>query len=131
MQAVLTHLVGGDKGKRERFDKDRISIGRAPDNDLHFSDGQRRVSSHHAAIIRRGDGFLLNDLGSTNGTRINGRRIITSELNHDDMIEFGEGGPLLRFCIELDESEQTSASSPATRRLATERLPQPAPRKNP
>lgn len=136
MRAVLTHLVGSDKGKRERFDKERISIGRAPNNDLHFSDGQRRVSSHHAEIIRRGEGFLLHDLGSTNGTMINGRRVITSELNHDDMIEFGAGGPLLRFRIELDESEQASAAQPASasasliKRRATERLPQPAPRKH-
>src|SRR5947209_13473099 len=136
MRAVLTHLLGSDKGRRERFDKARIAIGRAPDNDLRFSDGQRRVSSHHAAIVRRGEGFLLQDLGSTNGTMINGRRVITSELNHDDMIEFGAGGPLLRFRIELDESEQASAAQPASasasliKRRATERLPQPAPRKH-
>lgn len=135
MRAVLTHLVGSNKGKRERFDKARVSIGRAPDNDLHFSDGQRRVSSHHAEIIRRGEGFLLHDLGSTNGTMINGRRVITSELTHDDMIEFGAGGPLLRFAVELDEGEHASAAAPAggrsaIKRRATERLPQPAPRKN-
>jgi S1-C subfamily serine protease len=136
MRVVLTHLVGSNKGKRERFDKERVSIGRAPDNDLHFSDGQRRVSSHHAEIIRRGEGFLLHDLGSTNGTMINGRRVITSELNHDDMIEFGAGGPLLRFRIELDEGEQANAAQPASgslsiiKRSATERLPQPAPRKH-
>jgi len=136
MRAILTHLVGSNKGKRERFDKERVSIGRAPDNDLHFSDGQRRVSSHHAEILRRGEGFLLHDLGSTNGTMINGRRVITSELNHDDMIEFGAGGPLLRFAVELDEGEPASAAQPASRapsaikRRATERLPQPATRKN-
>lgn len=136
MRAVLTHLVGNDKGKRERFDHERISIGRAPDNDLHFSDGQRRVSSHHAAIVRRGAGFLLQDLGSTNGTMLNGRRVITSELNHDDMIEFGAGGPLLRFAIELDEGERSGGaypigtSPPPAERRPTERLPQLAPRKN-
>src|SRR5205085_10767775 len=127
MRAILTYLVGSDKGRRERFDKERISIGRAPDNDLRFSDGQRRVSSHHAAILRRGDGFLLQDLGSTNGTMINGRRVITSELNHDDMIDFGAGGPLLRFRIELDESEPASASASLIQRPATERLPPSAP----
>ena len=136
MRAVLTHLVGNDKGRRERFDKERISIGRAPDNDLTFSDGQRRVSSHHAEIIRRGEGFLLHDLGSTNGTMINGRRVVTSELNHDDMIEFGAGGPLLRFGVELDEAEQAlaaqagDAAARETPRRTTERLPRPAPRRN-
>ncbi|HKQ07413.1 MAG TPA: trypsin-like peptidase domain-containing protein [Blastocatellia bacterium] len=136
MRAILTYLVGSDKGRRERFDKERISIGRAPDNDLRFSDGQRRVSSHHAAILRRGDGFLLQDLGSTNGTMINGRRVITSELNHDDMIEFGAGGPLLRFGVELDESEQAAAAAasgdatPTVKRPTTDRLSPPMPRPN-
>jgi serine protease Do len=136
MRAILTHLLGSDKGKRERFDKERITIGRAPDNDLIFGDGQRRVSSHHAEIIRRGEGFLLQDLGSTNGTRINGRRVITSELNSDDMIEFGAGGPLVRFSIELDESEQAFAAQAADNgarkpaRRSSDRLPRPASRRN-
>src|SRR5690242_6930839 len=136
MRAVLTHLLGSDKGKRERFDKERITIGRAHDNDLTFGDGQRRVSSHHAEIIRRGEGFLLQDLGSTNGTRINGRRVITSELNADDMIEFGAGGPLVRFHIELDESEQALAASATDdgarnpSRRSTDRLPRPTSRRN-
>src|SRR5689334_20200023 len=137
MRAVLTHLLGSDKGKRERFDKERITIGRAPDNDLTFGDGQRRVSSHHAEIVRRGEGFLLQDLGSTNGTRINGRRVITSELNPDDMIEFGAGGPLLRFAVELDEGEQAMGAQEAaadddrkTPRRSTDRLPRPVPRRN-
>ena len=100
MRATLTHLIGPDKGKRERFDADRITIGRAPDNALCFNDSQRRVSSHHAEIILRGDHYLLRDLGSTNGTMLNGRRVIASEIHHDDLIEFGAGGPLLRFCYE-------------------------------
>src|SRR5690348_12126963 len=136
MRAVLTHLLGSDKGKRERFDKERITVGRAPDNDLTFGDGQRRVSSHHAEIVRRGEGLLLQDLGSTNGPRINGRRVITSELNPDDMIEFGAGGPLLRFAVELDEGEQAVAAQEAagddrkTPRRSTDRLPRPAARPN-
>lgn len=103
MRAILTHLIGPYKGKRERFDADRITIGRASNNALCFSDGQRRVSAHHAEIIRREDHFLLRDLGSTNGTMINGRRIVASEIQDDDLIEFGAGGPLLRFSIEHDE----------------------------
>ena len=122
MRAVLIHLVGSEKGKRERFDKDRISIGRAPDNDLHFNDGQRRVSSHHAEILRRGEGFLLHDLGSTNGTMINGRRVITTELSHDDMIEVGAGGPLLRFGIEPDGEARTAGPQPGASSNASQKL---------
>ncbi|MCI0487436.1 MAG: trypsin-like peptidase domain-containing protein [Blastocatellia bacterium] len=102
MQATFTHLIGPRKGERKTFDADTISIGRAPDNMLCLGDDERRVSSHHAEIRRRGDHFVLHDLGSTNGTMINGRRVITSEIHEDDLLEFGAGGPLLRLGIESD-----------------------------
>jgi serine protease Do len=105
MHATFTHLIGPNKGERVRFDDARISIGRAPDNALCMGDAARRVSSHHAEVIRRGDNYLLRDLGSTNGTMINGRRVVVSELGHDDLIEFGAGGPLLRFGVEPDSTE--------------------------
>jgi len=100
MHATFTHLIGPRKGERERFDADTITVGRAPDNALHFGDSERRVSSHHAEILRKDGHYLLRDLGSTNGTMINGRRVITSEIHTDDLLEIGAGGPLLRFEIE-------------------------------
>jgi S1-C subfamily serine protease len=102
MRVTLTYLLGPDKGKRELFEVDKISIGRAPNNALSFGDAARRVSSHHAEIIRRGEHYVLHDLGSTNGTMLNGRRVIASEIHQDDLIEFGAGGPLVRFGVETD-----------------------------
>ena len=124
MRAVLTHLFGPDKGTRERFDADRITVGRAPDNVLRFSDDHRRVSSHHAEIVCRDGLYLLRDLGSTNGTMINGRRVITTELNQDDLIEFGAGGPLLRFQIEQDEANFAPAVTDSIKAIG---LPSPTP----
>lgn len=69
--------------------QDEGMIGRAPDNALVFDDP--KVSRHHAAI-RRTDGtqFMLRDLGSLNGTLLNGRRILVPEpLYHRDVIEIG------------------------------------------
>ena len=105
MRATFTHLIGPKKGTQTEFDIDRISIGRAPNNKLCLGDGARRVSSHHAEVIQDGDQYLLRDLGSTNGTMINGRRVVVSELAHGDLIEFGAGGPLLRFGIERSQTE--------------------------
>jgi serine protease Do len=118
MRATLTHLLGPHKGKRELFEIDKISIGRAPNNTLSFGDDARRVSSHHAEIIRKEDHYVLHDLGSTNGTMINGRRVIASEIHEGDLIEFGAGGPLLRFGVETDraaasgETKQHEVSRP-------------------
>ena len=105
MRATFTYLIGPQKGERAKFDAERILVGRALDNTLCLGDGARRVSSHHAEVIHRGDQYVLRDLGSTNGTMINGRRVVVSELAHDDLIEFGAGGPLLRFGIERPEKE--------------------------
>ncbi|MEK6321721.1 MAG: trypsin-like peptidase domain-containing protein [Acidobacteriota bacterium] len=105
MRATFTHLIGPQKGESLDFDAARISVGRAPDNMLSLGDGARRVSSHHAEVIERAGQYLLRDLGSTNGTLINGRRVVVSELEHDDLIEFGAGGPLLRFGILSDTKD--------------------------
>lgn len=111
MRATFTHLIGPQKGTRAKFDTDKISIGRAPNNNLCLGDAARRVSSHHAEVILRGDQYLLRDLGSTNGTMINGRRVVVSELAPDDLIEFGAGGPLLRFGIENPEKRGQSETA--------------------
>jgi uncharacterized protein YraI len=52
---------------------DTLTIGRAQDNDVVLDDPQ--VSRHHARVLHRGDQISVEDLGSTNGTLVNGRRI--------------------------------------------------------
>ena len=108
MSVILTQLTGQKRGTRDEIKADRITIGRATDNVYRFSDDQRRVSSHHAEIRLNGDRWILFDLGSTNGTMINGRRVVTSDLNHDDLVEFGAGGPLIRFSIKEQEKASDS-----------------------
>ncbi len=51
----------------------QISLGRDQNNDIVFSEIE--VSRHHARLIRYEDTFLLEDLGSTNGTFVNGQRV--------------------------------------------------------
>lgn len=53
------------------LEKRRTSLGRAVDNDLTLDDSA--VSGHHAVITWRGDAFTLTDLGSANGTYVNGQ----------------------------------------------------------
>lgn len=115
MRATFTYQIGPEKGKRALFHDTVISIGRAADNLLSFGESERRVSSHHAQVSRRGDQYVLLDLGSTNGTMVNGRRVVATEIHHDDLIEFGAGGPLVRFAIEtLADLETTAHSEPAS-----------------
>ena len=62
----------------------KISIGRAPDNDLIFT--SRNVSRYHAVVEREGDGYTLRDLNSANGTCVNGERTRTASLSDGDEI---------------------------------------------
>lgn len=64
-----------------------ISIGRANDNDLPISD--HMVSSHHARIFTYFNASYIEDLGSTNGTYINGKRIQKHTLHPGDIIKVG------------------------------------------
>jgi hypothetical protein len=115
MRATFTHLTGPKKGVCEKFEAEKINIGRAADNQLVFADSERRVSSHHAEIRRDASRYILRDLGSTNGTMINGRRVKASEIHADELIEFGAGGPLVRFGVEPDETLVETDRPPVNR----------------
>ena len=87
-------LVLGD-GSRVALGEDPIAIGRAEDCDIQLSD--KNVSRRHAEVRREGAGFVLVDLDSTNGTRVNDARIKRRDLNDGDLITVG--ATTLRFEI--------------------------------
>lgn len=70
------------------LDKERMTIGRRPSNDIHIDN--LAVSGEHAAINTIGNDSFLEDLGSTNGTTVNGKPITKYVLQHGDMIELGK-----------------------------------------
>ena len=100
MAKLLVQLPNGSPISYEITD-DRTTIGRLPDNDLQIEDGS--VSSHHAEIILEGDALLLCDLGSTNGTSVNGSPITEWMLNEGDAVLFGN--ILATFSTELGEEK--------------------------
>ena len=76
MKCEFRILTGGRAGHREGFDKAYIALGRHPLSDLSFdADKDLDVSSRHAAVLLAGDRYVLRDVGSRNGTFVNGRRI--------------------------------------------------------
>ena len=64
-----------------------ITIGRHPDSNLVLADPN--VSRNHAEIRPQGERFAVVDLGSTNGTRVNGVRIESQVLQDGDEVSFG------------------------------------------
>lgn len=65
-------------------ERQEVRIGRHPDNDLVLD--SRVVSAHHALVRRIGDAFQLTDLGSSNGTFVNGAQVNRAELKDGDQI---------------------------------------------
>jgi Protein of unknown function (DUF3662)/FHA domain len=65
-----------------------LTIGRAGDNGLVINDS--RVSRHHARLQARRGALVFTDLGSTNGSRVNGSRVAEVALGEGDQIEIGD-----------------------------------------
>jgi two-component system NtrC family sensor kinase len=80
-------IQGRDQGTRFRLDDTTVTIGRGTTNSVQLHDTE--VSREHAEFSRRGDKFLLRDLGSSNGTFLNGKQIRESELASGDQVQLG------------------------------------------
>lgn len=74
-------------GDRFTLEEHIISIGRSPESNIVLADPN--VSRNHAEIRPQGDGFMLVDLGSTNGTKVNNVRVSQHVLADGDEIRFG------------------------------------------
>lgn len=79
--AMLIALDGADKGRRWSLEKERYLIGRDLTADVLIDD--RRVSRAHAEIVRRDGKYFVRDLGSKNGTCLNGDHVEAVTLLHD------------------------------------------------
>jgi hypothetical protein len=74
-------------GERFTLAEHVITIGRRPESNIVLADPN--VSRSHAEIRPQGDGFVLVDLGSTNGSKVNGVRVDQRLLNDGDELTFG------------------------------------------
>jgi len=96
----IVAMTGPAAGTAWEIRGDRITIGRGPGVDLAFDDSA--MSRQHAVIELDDEVFQLQDLGSTNGLRVNGNRVHVHTLKHGDRIELGTH--LFQFLVE--EAEQ-------------------------
>jgi pSer/pThr/pTyr-binding forkhead associated (FHA) protein len=87
-KAATPHFIKSGNGQRFALSADRIFVGRDPGSHIRLESAD--ISNQHAVILRRGDEFLLQDTGSTNGTFINGERIKGRQpLKDGDVVRFG------------------------------------------
>lgn len=108
----------GETVTRAPLEADASSIGRHPDNTVVINDPD--MSRRHCIIERsagggrRRRGFVLHDLGSRNGTRLNEMRVVREPLKHNDVIRIGDTD--IRFIDEPEAAPAANASFFAARR---------------
>lgn len=114
--AKLTLMFNGGVLDQYMLDQEEISIGRKPDNDIQIDN--LAVSGRHARVLTILDDSFLEDLGSTNGTYVNGSVVKKHALKDGDLITIGKHQ--LRYESEAatdqddDDFEQTMIIRPDT-----------------
>src|SRR4051812_1516968 len=128
MRVVIDHIAGSRAGQRQEFPAEsRVRFGRHPDCEVSF-DPHRDIdaSSRHAELrIARADatdpvsqGWVLVDLGSSNGTYVEGHRVTESAVspNAPISVEFGPGGPRIRLFVGEESAIEGLPPAPVERR---------------
>ena len=101
--AKLSGMSGDFKGREYPIEHGEITIGRKADNVILLD--HPTISSHHCRILRSGDSCVLQDLDSTNGTRVNSRDVKESALHHKDLIQLGS----IEFLFDAPELASSGA----------------------
>jgi predicted component of type VI protein secretion system len=103
--AKLILSLDGSVIREVPLDKERVTIGRKPQNDIQIEN--LAVSSEHACIVTILNDSFLEDLGSTNGTLVNGNPIKKHILQNNDVVEIGKYK--LKYIADTPAAGQTSA----------------------
>ncbi len=116
MRVVIDHVAGTRRGQRQELSASaRIRFGRHPDCEVSF-DAHRDIdaSSRHAELRPVDAGWVLVDIGSSNGTYVEGRRVTETPVaqGHAIGIEFGPGGPRIRLFIGDDAAIEALPPAP-------------------
>lgn len=111
MTYQLVMKTGPAPGKVYSLEESDISIGREVGSDVFINDVE--VSRAHARLTMHVGNYILEDLGSTNGTFVNGQRVTGSHILHPgDTITLGESVSLTFETIPFDPNA-TQASAPS------------------
>ena len=95
---LIEPAVGMERTREVNISKEEFLMGRGPDCDLRVNDED--ISRHHCLIRVRGQEATLSDLGSSNGTFVNGKRVLSQvALASGDEIRVGKN----RFLVDLGD----------------------------
>jgi pSer/pThr/pTyr-binding forkhead associated (FHA) protein len=100
---MRARLVSADGGPSIDLTKDMTLFGRDEDCDVRLD--HKSVSKLHCVIVKTDGVLLLRDLGSTNGTRVNGQRIRRAALLPNDTVAVANLKYTVKFGVELEKEE--------------------------
>jgi pSer/pThr/pTyr-binding forkhead associated (FHA) protein len=123
-QFQLVMHSGPTPGKTFPMEGDNLTIGREASNAIAINDAE--VSRKHAQLVFQGGKYIITDLGSTNGTFVNGQRLTGQHvLQPGEIISLGEQISLLYEVVAQVDPNATMISSAA--RVSVPPAPAPAP----
>jgi len=121
---LITMRSGPIPGSSYYIEKDEVYLGRDLSNDLPVPDPE--ISRRHARFLRKPDGIYIEDLGSTNGTFVNGVRLTGPQLlQNGDLITLAEN-TVMSFEVK-EEATQPTRVSTQTFEPGLYEVPVPAP----
>jgi pSer/pThr/pTyr-binding forkhead associated (FHA) protein len=107
---MRARLVPLDGGPALELTKELSLLGRTPDCDLQLD--HKSVSKQHCVLVRADGVILVRDLGSTNGTRVNGQRVRRAALLPNDNFAVAN----FKFKVKYDENTPAAeGAGPAKR----------------
>src|SRR4029079_18350065 len=114
MCSMRARLVAVDGSSSIDLVKDLTLIGRDEDCDVRFE--QKSISKLHCVIAKTDGLLLVRDLGSTNGTRVNGQRVRRAALLPNDMLSVANVKFRVQFGAELEAAPQQMEELPAKKK---------------
>lgn len=128
-QYQLVMHSGPTPGKTFPLEGDVLTIGREASNQIAINDAE--ISRKHSQLVLQGGKYVLTDLGSTNGTFVNGQRVTGQHvLQPGEVISLGEQINLLFEAIQVSDPNATMLSAGKAPARAAAR-PRPAPQPEP
>lgn len=119
----LVHQKGSMIGKEQIFESHSILLGRGPHNDVAYDPfDDSTVSSQHAEIRPEGDDYIIYDMGSLNGTFVNGFSIRRAQILPGDLIALGRQGPTFEFTVDAIGDVSAKAPEPVNHYASLDHL---------
>jgi len=103
--AILIGMSGDVKGKSFVIEHETVSMGRKSENTIKLASAA--VSGRHCEIAFEGGHYVLRDLDSTNGTRLNSQPVTEAPLNPKDLIQVGT----VEFMFDAEPGEKLTPAS--------------------